>query len=367
MNIKVLKFLIRKELQQAKRDRAIIRMAIVIPCILLLILPWAATFEQKEIRLSIIDNDHSSYSQLLLDKVTSSDLFIINDYSSSYTKGLKQIEKDQSDMLIEIPHNFERDFKQNKDVELMVSINSINGQKAGLGSNYINQIIQNFNKEYKKDNLTNQITIAPFFKYNDNMDYKIFILPGILAMLLTIVGGTLSALNVVREKENGTIESLNVTPVSRTTLILSKLIPFWLIGIFVLTIGLLITWAVYGLFPLGNILIIYLSAFVYLLTFTALGLVIANYSETQQQAMLVAFMLFLACFMLSGIFTPISSMPNWAQTVTMFNPIRHFVEIIRLVFMKGSNLIEIHMRFIYICIFAIIFNIWAVLSYKKAK
>ena len=367
MNIHVLKYLISKELQQAKRDRAIIRMAIVIPCILLIILPWAATFEQKEIHLSVIDNDHSTYSQLLVHKITSSNLFIINDYSNSYLDGLQQIEKDQADMVLEIPYNFERDLTRTENTELMISINSINGQKAGLGSSYINQIIQNFNKEYKGDNSLNQVEIAPFFKYNEKMDYKIFILPGILAMLLTIVGGTLSALNVVREKENGTIESLNVTPISRSTLILSKLIPFWMIGLFVLTIGLSITWLVYGLTPIGSIGIIYLSAFVYLLTFTAIGLVIANYSETQQQAMLVAFMLFLACFMLSGIFTPISSMPDWAQTVTMFNPIRHFVEIVRLVFMKGSNFIEIYPRLIFISIFATIFNIWAVLSYKKTK
>ena len=186
-----------------------------------------------------------------------------------------------------------------------------------------------------------------------------------MAFLLTVISGFLSALNIVSEKEKGTIEQINVTPVPKYLFLLSKLIPFWIIGFILLTLAILVGWVIYGLTPLGNFGLIYLFAAVYLVAFTGFGLTISSISSTQQQAMLSAFFIMIIFVLLSGLFTPISSMPAWAQQITLFNPIRYFIEVIRMVYLKGSTFIDLQGHFVITCLFAVFFNVLAVISYRK--
>jgi ABC-2 type transport system permease protein len=370
--MKQLKYLIQKEFLQIRRDKTIFMMIIALPVIQLLILPWAATFEQHNISLGVIDNDRGIYSRQLIDKVISSGYFRLTEYSDSYEQALKSVETDKADLLLEIPANFENNFVRRQQTDIMLSVNAVNGQKAGLGAAYLGQIIIDFNRDIilrqgVQLDLVNLINVSPYFKYNTEMNYRNFMVPGILVLLLTLIGLVLSAMNIVREKEIGTIEQINVTPISKLTFILAKLIPFIIIGLVLLTVGLFISWLVYGIFPAGNILLIYLFAFFYLLAFLGAGLVISNYSNTQQQAMFVAIFFMTIFMLLSGLFTPISSIPDWAQTITIFNPIRYFVEVIRLIFMKGSHLTDILPQLGAIIGFALFFNIWAVMNYKKTS
>ena len=368
-----LKYLIKKEFLQIIRDKTILKMIIILPVIQLLILPWAATFEQRNISISIIDNDYSSYSRRLINKVSSSGFFQLTAYTDNYIQSFETVEQNKADLILEIPTSFENKFIRNQQVEIMLLVNAINGQKANLGVAYLSQIISNFNKNIilqqglppHSFNQFNKINIIPNFKYNTEMSYKNFMVPGILAMLLTLIGGVLSALNIVREKEIGTIEQINVTPIPKIIFILGKQIPFLIIGFGILTIGLLITFLVYGIFPKGNILWVYFFSFFYLLAFLGAGLVVSIYSNNQQQAMFISSFFMIIFFLLSGLFTPISSMPKWAQTITLFNPVRYFVETIRLVFMKGSSLKEIFPQLTSIIYFSIFFNIWAILGYRK--
>lgn len=365
-------YLLQKEFLQIIRNKTILKIIIALPVIQLLVLPWAATFEQKNISLSIVDNDHSSYSRKMTDKIISSGYFQLTDYSYSYSKALQSVEKNESDLILEIPRNFESDLLREQKTSIMLSVNAVNGQKAGLGSSYLGQIIGDFNRDILKRyipqmDLVNIINIAPYYKYNTEMNYRNYMVPGILVLLLTLVGGMLSALNIVKEKEIGTIEQINVTPIPKAIFILGKLIPFWIIGFFILTIGLLIAWLVYGLFPSGNIFTIYLFAFFYLLAFSGAGLLISTYSNTQQQAMFLSFFFMIIFFLLSGLFTPINSMPEWAQVVTRFNPVRYFVEVMRLVYMKGSEIKEISTQLFHIIGFAAFFNFWAIINYKKTN
>ncbi len=367
-----LKYLLQKEFLQIKRDQLILKLIIMLPVIQLLILPWAATFEQKNISLSVVDNDRSSCSGQLVEKVISSGYFRLTDYADSYDKALMAIEEDRADLILEIPRHFETNLLREQRTELMLSVNAVNGQKAGLGSAYLGQIIADFNQNILLDKmplpeLKNAVAVHPYFKYNVAMNYRNIMVPGILVMLLTLIGGVLSAMNIVKEKEIGTIEQINVTPISKAVFILGKLIPFLVIGLFILTLGLFVAWLIYGIFPVGNVLILYLFAFFYLLAFLGAGLIISSYSETQQQAMFVAFFFLIIFFLLSGLFTPISSMPPWAQLVTQFNPVRYFVEVIRLVYLKGSGLREILPQLYSILGFALVFNTIAILSYRKTS
>jgi ABC-2 type transport system permease protein len=201
--------------------------------------------------------------------------------------------------------------------------------------------------------------------FNPLMNYKYFMVPGILVILLTMVGSFLASLNIVKEKEIGTIEQINVTPIKKYHFILGKLIPFWVLGLIILTIGLAISWLAYGIVPAGSLLTIYVFAGVYLLAVLGLGLLISTYCGTQQQAMLISFFLMMIFVLMSGLYTPIDSMPQWAQWITHFNPVSYFIEVMRMVVLKGSSLADVKTHIFIVLVFAAALNTWAVFSYRK--
>ncbi len=363
--MRTLLYLLEKEFKQISRDRFLPRIIFLVPLMQLVILPFAANFEMRNINLGVIDNDHSVLSAQLIEKVVASGYFRLTNVSDSYDQGITSIESDESDLLLEIPSDFEQVLGREGAVDVLIAANAVNGTKGGMGSSYLSQIIQDFNVE--KGFMASRPSggIRYTHLYNPHLNYKNYMVPGIMVFLLTIIGGFLSALNIVSEKEKGTIEQINVTPVPKTLFLLSKLIPFWIIGFILLTIGVIVAWIVYGLYPIGNIGIIYLFAAVYLIAFTGLGLAISSISSTQQQAMFTAFFFLIIFALLSGLFTPISSMPQWAQNITLFNPVRYFVEVMRMVYLKGSQFTDLTGHFVIVCLFALFFNVLAVASYRK--
>jgi len=370
--MRTLKFLLQKEFRQIFRDKAILRIIFLLPVLQLLVLPWAADYEVKNINLAVVDNDRSDYAQKLVSKITASNYFRLDKYIASYKDALKEIENDNADIILEIPNSFEKNLVKENASTLFIAANAINGAKAGLGSVYLQTIIQNFNNDIRMQwiqlprfNTQTSIDITYSNWFNPLMDYKFFMVPGILVLLVTMVGSFLAAMNIVREKEIGTIEQINVTPVKKYHFILGKLIPFWVLGLVILSIGLLISYLAYGIIPAGSFFTIYIFASCYLLAVLGLGLLISTYSSTQQQAMLFSFFLIMIFILLSGLYTPISSMPVWAQWVTKFNPISYFIEVMRMVVLKGSNLADISRNIFIVLGFAVVLNTWAVISYRK--
>jgi len=370
--MRTLKFLLQKEFSQIFRDPSIIRIIFVMPVIQLLILPWAADYEIKNINLSIIDHDHSAYSRQLISKVTATKYFQLDQYTDSYAKAEKAMESGKIDIALEIPDNFEKDLVKENEAPVFLAVNAVNGTKAGLGSAYLQSIIRDFNTDVRlkwiqlprfDPELNIEVVTANWF--NPMMNYKFFMVPGILVILLTMVGATLSALNIVKEKEIGTIEQINVTPVKKYHFILGKLIPFWVIGFIILTIGLTIAWLAYGIVPLGSLFVIYCFAGLYLLVVLGLGLLISTITNNQQQAMLISFFLLMVFILLGGLYTSIDSMPDWAKALTRINPVAYFVEVMRMVVLKGSGFADISRHMLVMLLFAVILNGWAVYSYKK--
>jgi ABC-2 type transport system permease protein len=342
------------------------------PVIQLLILPWAADYEIKNIKLAVVDHDHSEYSRQLINKITSSGYFILTDYSPSYEHSLEKIESDQSDLILQVPDHFEKDLVKEDEAKLFMAINAINGVKANLGGAYLRTIIQDYNKQVRAEWIQfprfspeTQIEVTSSNWFNPLMNYKYFMVPGILVILLTMVGSNLAAINIVKEKEIGTIEQINVTPIKKFHFILGKLIPFWILGLLVLTIGLTIARLAYGIIPAGSFLTIYVFAAVYLLAVLGLGLLISTYSVNQQQAMLLSFFLMMIFILLGGLYTSIDSMPEWAKWITRFNPVSYFIEVMRMVVLKGSSLAVIKYHLLKMGGFAVVFNGWAIISYHK--
>jgi len=370
--MRTLKFLLQKEFRQILRDPGIIMVIFVMPSIQLLVLPWAADYEIKNIKLAVVDHDHSDYSRQLINKVTASEYFMLTDYTSSYENAMKRIEHDKADIILEVPPFFEKELVKEDEAKLFLAVNAINGVKAGLGSAYLRAIIQDFNGEvrmqwiqFPRFSPETNIEVTSSNWFNPLMNYKVFMVPGILVLLLTMVGANLTAINIVKEKEIGTIEQINVTPIKKYHFILGKLIPFWVLGLVVFSIGFSIAWLVYGIVPVGSFLTIYLFAAMYLLAVLGLGLLISTYANNQQQAMLISFFIMMLFVLMGGLYTSIDSMPGWAQIVTKFNPVSYFIEVIRMVVLKGSGLADIKYQLLTILGFAVVLNSWAVINYRK--
>ena len=213
--------------------------------------------------------------------------------------------------------------------------------------------------------MSEQFTITPRFWYNPRLLYTYFMVPALMVMVLAMVCGFLPALNIVGEKESGTIEQINVTPVSKLNFILSKLLPYWIIGFVVLTISFLAAWVAYGLTPAGSLATIYLFAALFVLAFSGFGLVISNYATTLQQAMFMMFFFVLTFIFMSGLYTPVANMPQWAQNLSIISPLKYIIIVLRQVYLKGSTFSELLTPFWMLTAFAIFFNGWTVLSYRK--
>lgn len=368
----MIKFLIEKEFKQIIRNSFLPKLILVMPVTMMLILPWAANMEIKDVNLAIVDNDHSTYSERLIHKVTSSGYFRLTNVSSSNNEALQSIETGESDIILNIQPDFEKNLVREGTANVMISANAVNGTKAGLGSSYLSAIVADYAGDIRSEwiqssgkDLVPSISVVTQGKFNPHLDYKVFMVPALMVMLLTMLAGFLPALNIVGEKEAGTIEQMNVTPVSKFTFILAKLIPYWIIGFLVLSICFALAAFVYGIFPAGSLLTIYLFASVFILVVSGLGLVISNYSNTTQQAMFVMFFFMIIMILMSGLFTPISSMPDWAQKITIVNPLKYFIEVMRMVYLKGSVLSNLTVQMVALCSFAAVLNLWAVFSYKK--
>lgn len=374
--MKTILFIIQKEFKQIFRNKGMLPIIFVLPMVQLLILSNAASFEIKNIQFSYVDNDRSEASRELVSKFQASKYFNVVESFASKKEADAQMQTGKVDVILEIPNHFERDLIRENATNLSVSINAIDGAAAGVESVYISQIINGFNQkiqmqlyQYNEASYVQPVNIVtiPSFWYNNTLNYKTFMVPGILVLLVTMLTLFLSSMNIVREKEMGTLEQINVTPIRKYQFIIGKLFPFWVLGLVILTVGLIIAKVIFNVPILGNIGLIYFFTSVYLLVILGIGLIVSNYSDTQQQAMFVAWFFTVIFILMSGLFTPIESMPQWAQNLTLLNPIRYFVEIIRMVMLKGATFSDISKPFFMVVFYALALNGIAVWSYKKVN
>lgn len=372
--MRTIRFLLQKEFRQIFRNRVILVMIVAMPAMQLIILPLAANYEVKNVNLAIVDHDRSPVSRQLIVAMTSSGYFRLTGYDDSFDESYRRIESDEADLILEIPAHFETELNRSGEVKVFVAVNAINGTKASLGAAYLTSIIQRFGRETNTEQLpavrflsAPSIEVTSTNRFNIQLNYQQFMVPGILAILVTMVGGFLSALNIVKEKEIGTIEQINVTPIRKHHFILGKLIPFWVLGNIVLTIGLLISRLFYDIVPEGNIALLYAFVGVYLLCVLGLGLLVSTFCETQQQAMFIMFFFMTIFILMGGLFTSTDSMPEWAKAVSRANPVTYLIEVMRMVVLKGSRLQDIAMHLVIVAAFAVVLNLLAILNYKKVS
>jgi len=344
----------------------------ILPIVQLIILVNAATFEMKHIRLSVVDLDLSSTSRGLISKFEGSPFYQIKQFSFSYHEAENQMQHGKVDMILNIPRGFEKKLLIENCVKVQFIVNAINGASAGLCNAYATMILMDYNRQIIAENKTISAMVLPqniltdySYWYNPKLNYKTYMVPGILVLLVTIIGLLLSGMNIVREKEIGTIEQINVTPINKIQFIAGKLTPFWIIAIFELAFGLSLGKLIFNIPMEGNLWLIFISAAVYLFVILSFGLLISTVTNTQQQAMLVSFFFMVVFILMSGLFTSIESMPQWAQTLDKLNPLMYFIRIMRMVLLKGSGFNDISRHFWALVIYAAGILTLAVWRYRK--
>ncbi len=345
-----------------------------VPLLQMLVLVFAATFDMKKIDLTVVDKDLSETSRELIAKFDAIPFYHIEFAVRDESIGEEMLLSDDADAVLVIPQNMERNLVRNDEARIQLLVNAIDGNSAQLIYAYSAQILGNFNKhliaEWKRiPEFTPpaQVNISESYWYNSELEYKWYMAPGILAILVTLIGMFLSGMNLVREKEIGTIEQLNVTPVKKYQFIIAKLVPFWLIALFDLAFGLFIAWIVFDLPIVGNLLLLFGFASIYLLGVLGLGLFISTVSDTQQQVMFISFFFLMIFILMGGIFTPVESMPHWAQTIDRLNPIYYFMKIMRNLVLKGSGFFDLLEEFISLLVLGTVFLSLAIWRYRKTN
>ncbi|MDY6300943.1 MAG: ABC transporter permease [Bacteroidales bacterium] len=360
--MKTIKYLIQKEFTQIRRNAFLPKLIVVFPIMIMCVMPWVMNMEVKNIKVTIVDNDRSTLSQQLVHSIEASNYFIFKGQQPTYRAALQEVEQSRADVVMVIPQDYSRDLTLGKQPQVLIAANAVNGTKGAMGGAYLSQIVT---AHVNPDIAAMQSRVSTLFLYNKNLNFKLFMIPALFAIVMMLMTGFLPALNIVGEKEAGTIEQINVTPVSKWSFILAKLIPYWVIALFVITVCLLLAWAVYGITSVGPLALIYLLVMLLALFWSSFGLMISNYSDTMQQAIFVMWFFVVMMLLLSGLFTPTRSMPSWAYATTYVNPMSYFIEAVRTVFIRGGGLASIWHQVLALLGIGSLMATWAVISYKK--
>ena len=365
-------YLIRKEFIQIFRNKFISKAIFAVPLVQMLILVPAITFELKNVNIVLIDKDQTSESRGLISKLEGSTFFRIIGTTFSEKEANDLMHHNKCGLVLEIPNNFGKNIGSGKPARIHASIDAINSSSAQLSWAYINGVIRDYNAELTINNFNTSppvqvpvINITNRYWYNEELNYKYYMLPGILVILVTAIGFLLAGLNMVREKEIGTIEQINVTPVRKHQFIIAKMVPFLLIGLIDLGLGLTIGKLAFNIPFEGSIMLMFFAASIFLVAVLGLALFISTFSGSQQQYMFVAFFCMIIFILMSGIFTPYESMPKWAQDFNIINPVAYLMKVNRMVMLKGSTISDISRELISLSVLAVCFTSFAVRKYHK--
>ena len=358
----MIKYLIQKEFLQIRRNAFLPRLIIIYPIVMMCVMPWVMNQEVKNIRVDVVDNDRSTLSRQLVQSIEASNYFVFNGQKPTYDAALKDIEKMDADVVMVIPQHFSRKLTQKRNPQVLIAANAVNGTKGSMGSAYLSQIVTT---KVNPSVAAMQLKTSTLFLYNKHLNYKVFMIPALFAIVMMLMCGFLPTLNIVGEKEAGTIEQINVTPVPKWAFILAKLIPYWLIALFIVVVCLVLSWLIYDITCQGPLWLVFALSMLLSLFWSSFGLIISNYSDTMQQAIFVMWFFVVCMLLLSGLFTPTRSMPDMAYLTTYINPMHYFVDGIRTVFVRGGSFHSVAHQLLALLCIASVMGIWAIMSYRK--
>lgn len=366
MKLKILMALLKKEVKLMRRNPIIPKIIFIMPLMVMLVIPLVANLEVKNVTVAVVDNDHSQLSRRIIADIDAAESLNIGAVCNSHSEAMELVEDGDVDVIATIPYDYSEKLAENAG-QISIEANGVNATKGMMGAQYVSQSIMSTLTQWQKlsGKSIPSSAISIVNLYNPTLNYRNYMIPALIVVLLIIICGFLPALNLVSEKESGTIEAINVSPVTRLIFVLSKLIPFWIVSLIVVGVGMLVGWLVYDLAPLGSILSILLATVLFGLVMSGLGVTIANKSATMLQSIFVMFAVIMIFQLMSGLFTPTASMPLWAQYVTYAIPPRYFIEIMRAVYLKGASVSDLWIQYSALGGFALVLLLWATFSYKK--
>lgn len=358
----VLPYLLEKEFKQFMRNAILPRIALVVPLMVMLVAPLVTTMDVRDVRVAVVDHDRTVASRRMADKVAASPYFTLVARPTAYAGALRLVEDGRADIVLTIPAGYGRDLGSGRAApRVQITANAVNAAKAQIGASYLSQLTA------AQAVPTDGRRLAVQYRYNPTLDYQAYMIPALMTLLLLILCGVLPALNIVSEKEIGTIEQINVTPVGRLAFTMGKLIPFWAIGLTAVGVGIAVGGLVYGVWPAGSLWLILLASLLFTSVVSGFGLVVSNYSTTLRQALFVIYFFVMIFILMGGLFTPVASMPRWAQAVTYALPTRYYGEAMRALYLKGSTLADLLPQFGALALMAAGLGAWTVGSYRKTE
>ena len=367
MKFRILMALLRKELLLMRANPFVLRVVLAMPVMVMLVIPLVASMDVRNVSVAVVNLDHSPLAARLTAGIEAVDELNVTGVYDSYAGAIDEVERGRADVVLTIPRGFARDFSAGRMPSLDIAANGVNATKGATGASYVAGAVSSTLAAVAEAEGIVLPEDAPsmFNLFNPTLNFRNYMIPGLMVMLIIMICGFLPAMNIVGEKELGTIEAINVTPVGRFTFVLSKLIPYWVAGLIVVAEAMLIGRVVWGLAPLGSVCVLFLAAVLFILVMSGLGVAIANVSSTILQCIFVMFACIMVFQLMGGLFTPINSMPSWAQMLTLAVPPRYYIEIMRSVYLKGSSFAEIWTQFAALAAFAAGFCALAAATYRK--
>lgn len=304
----------------------------------LIVMGSAITNEVKNITLVVVDEDRSPSSRRIIYKFRAVPLFeYLGEYPST-EEAVRSLDDGTAKTAIVIPRCFERDMLKGESPSLQVLIDGVDGNSAGISLGYILTMAAGIQKGWvmTRGMKLSGIEVVPRYFYNPQLESTLNFVPGLIGLLLLMITTMLTAVNIVREKEMGTLEQLMVTPLSGVELIIGKIIPYAVLGLMQFSMGIIAARVVFGITMAGNILLLYGITLLFIMSTLGLGIFFSTVANTQQQAMFVAWFSMVFTLLLSGFFVPIKNMPRFVQYLTYLNPLRYFITVLREIYLKGT-------------------------------
>jgi len=338
-------YLVQKEFRQIFRDFSMVRILFIVPLIQIFLLGNAITTDVKNIKIVIQDQDKTPYSREFINRFVHSRYFKIKGFEEDYTRLSSYLDSGKANLAIVIPKHFQRDIVLQKKPDIQLLVDGVDGNSAGVSLGYITDIVQQYQErlmEHSPDlslqvKNIRRVETEPRFWFNPNLESKLYIVPGIIALILLIITLFLTSMGIVREKEIGTLEQLMVTPIKSYQLVIGKIIPFSILGILEIMISMGFVYLIFGIGIKGSLILLLLESSIFIISTLGLGIFISTISDTQQQALFVAWFFMIFAILLSGFFIPIANMPPVIQHITRLNPLRYYIVILREIYLKGTT------------------------------
>ncbi|HVO40747.1 MAG TPA: ABC transporter permease [Spirochaetia bacterium] len=376
--MRTIRFIIRKEFQQLRRDRRLLPIILISPVLQMALLGYAANMDVKDVPLAVCDQDHSVESRQLITSFLQSGSYVASARPADAAAAERSIEEGKSSLALVIPPGFGRDLSGSRAAPVQLLADGSDSQAAAIGLTYATLIVSRAQAGRAAQRLSSldpavlrrikavQVEPAVRVLYNPTLASRNFMVPGVLAMILMIITMVLTSQAIVKEKELGTLEQLIVTPITPRQLIIGKLTPFVLISLVIITVVLAASLALFGLAVRGSLLVLYALSLLFMASSLGIGLFVSTIARSQQQAMMFSMFFFMMpMLILSGFVFPIESMPPVIQAVTYVFPLRYYFVIIRGLFLKGVSLLELWRETAALAVIGIVVITASVLRFRK--